>query len=233
MTSARRTAGHVSASQDGFTLLELMVTVAVVGLVLAVTYPTFNQSVRKARTTAYTEEITNLLVLAKQEAVRRAVPVVVQPDPSARRLFAYANVDGDPAITYQPDDSKAPRTVDYEVFRHEADALAKIQFVSPPKNKGKGGGSASPAVDGLTSISSGENAIVFEPNGSVRDIGALRVADEFGNYFEVRVGPAATGRITVLKYNADPSWGDPPGFFPRGIDPASGDTYWVWSRRKL
>lgn len=237
-----------SSSQKGFSLLELMVTTAVIGLVVAVSYPSFNQSIRKARSKAYLEEVSLLLVQAKQEAVRRAVPVVVQPDPATVSLFAYANVDGDPSITYQPDESKTYRTVDYEVFRHTAESLAKIRFESPSSSNGNGGGngrgrsgnsgngnngngSTAGPVDGLTPVSSGQNAIVFEPNGSVRDAGALRITDQWGNYFEIRVGPAATGRISVLKYNEAPHWGDAAGYFPRGTDPSSGKPYWSWSTK--
>lgn len=232
----RRSQRNHRSSQQGFSLLELMVTTAVIGLIVSVTYPSFNQSVRKARSRAYLEEVSNLLVQAKQEAVRRAVPVVVQPDPTTVSLFAYANVDGDIAITYQPDTSKTHRTVDYEVFRHDADALAKIRFESPTvkkngSDKGGGAGNTDGPVVGLTAVAAGENAIVFEPNGSVRDAGGLRITDEWGNYFEIRVGPAATGRISVLKFNADPHWGDAAGFFPNGTDPASGQPYWSWSTK--
>ena len=208
-------------------MLEVMVVTVIIGLILVMTYPSFEHTMRKARTRSYLEEVSNLLVQAKQEAVRRSVPVVVQPDPTDLSLFAFANVDGDTDIKFQPDPAKTFRTVDYEVFTHLANGAARIKFESP------GASGSTTHVDGLTAMDSGENAIVFEPNGSVRDVGALRVADQWGNFFEVRVGPAATGKISLFKYNDNPHWGDAAGFFPNGIDPDSGKPYWSWSTRAV
>lgn len=221
MNSNRR----VLARQTGFSMLEVMVVTVIIGLILVMTYPSFTHTIRKSRTRSYLEEVSNLLVQAKQEAVRQSVSVVVQPNPATQSLFAFANVDGDGALKYEPDSSEPYRTVDYEVFNHLANPAARIRFESP------GTSGSTTHVDGLTAMDSGENAIVFEPDGSVRDVGALRLADPWGNFFEVRVGPAASGRISLTKYNDDPHWGDSAGFFPNGIDPDSGEPYWIWSTR--
>jgi hypothetical protein len=34
--------------------------------------------------------------------------------------------------------------------------------------------------------------------------------------------------VQVLKYNANPAWGDAAAFFPAGNHASSGDPLWVW-----
>ena len=62
---------------SGFTLLELMVTVAVAALLLAIGVPTFQSMVRNNRIAAHTNDFMSSLNLARSEANKRGRRVVL------------------------------------------------------------------------------------------------------------------------------------------------------------
>jgi type IV fimbrial biogenesis protein FimT len=61
----------------GFTLIELMVTVAILALVLGIAIPSFQDFVRRNRMAAATNNLVSALALARSEAVRRAARVTI------------------------------------------------------------------------------------------------------------------------------------------------------------
>ncbi|WP_456361858.1 GspH/FimT family pseudopilin [Xanthomonas arboricola] len=61
----------------GFTLIEIMVTVAVLGIVLAVAVPAFGTLIRSSRLTSNANEFVAALQLARSEAVRQNSLVAV------------------------------------------------------------------------------------------------------------------------------------------------------------
>ena len=61
----------------GFTLLELMVTVFVLGVLLGVGVPSFFETIRSNRATADTNELVSALSIARSEAVRRGARVTL------------------------------------------------------------------------------------------------------------------------------------------------------------
>lgn len=61
----------------GFTLLELMTTLTVIGVLLTVGVPTFFDVVRNNRATANANELVNALSIARSEAIRRGVRIGV------------------------------------------------------------------------------------------------------------------------------------------------------------
>ena len=65
----------------GFSLIELMVTVAVLAIVIGVATPSFRAIIENNRLTAQSNEMLTAFALARTEAVRRRVPVVVCPGP--------------------------------------------------------------------------------------------------------------------------------------------------------
>ncbi|CAP51017.1 prepilin-type N-terminal cleavage/methylation domain-containing protein [Xanthomonas campestris pv. campestris] len=63
--------------RGGFTLIELMVTVAVLAIVLAVAVPAFGTLIRSSRLTSNANEVVAALQLARSEAVRQNSLVAV------------------------------------------------------------------------------------------------------------------------------------------------------------
>ncbi|NJN46950.1 MAG: prepilin-type N-terminal cleavage/methylation domain-containing protein [Candidatus Competibacteraceae bacterium] len=63
--------------QNGFTLLELIVTMAIAAIVLTVAVPSFQGIIRNNRIASHTNDFTSSLNLARSEAVKRARRVVL------------------------------------------------------------------------------------------------------------------------------------------------------------
>lgn len=69
-------------STSGFTLLELIVTISIAGILMAMAIPSFNDMIRNSRLTTYANEMVTSLNLARSEAVKRGVSVSVRKSSS-------------------------------------------------------------------------------------------------------------------------------------------------------
>ena len=65
--------------QSGFTLVELMVTVAIAGILLAVGMPSMREYILNGRITAVTNEMVGTLMVARSEAIRQNTTTCVCP----------------------------------------------------------------------------------------------------------------------------------------------------------
>lgn len=61
----------------GFTLLEMMVVIAVLAIVMSIAVPSFQGVARNSRTSSVANELLSALILARSEAVRRGKTVMV------------------------------------------------------------------------------------------------------------------------------------------------------------
>lgn len=61
----------------GFTMIELMISIAIIAIMAAIAFPNMRNFVINTRITNRTEQISNLLRFAKTEAIRRNAPVIV------------------------------------------------------------------------------------------------------------------------------------------------------------
>lgn len=62
----------------GFTLLELMITIAIAGILLGVAIPSFTSIISSNRLTTYANDLVTALNLARSEAVKRGTQVTIR-----------------------------------------------------------------------------------------------------------------------------------------------------------
>lgn len=67
------------SNSGGFTLVEMVITVAVAALLLSVAVPSYRGLMQSSRITAQTNDIVSALHLARSEAVKRGVAVTLCP----------------------------------------------------------------------------------------------------------------------------------------------------------
>ena len=67
----------------GFTLIELMITVAIAAIVMAIGIPSFRETINQNRLTTATNELVGALNLARSEAIKRGVRVTLCPSSGA------------------------------------------------------------------------------------------------------------------------------------------------------
>jgi type IV fimbrial biogenesis protein FimT len=75
----------------GFTLLELLVTLAVVGVLLSVAVPSMQSAAEKRRTIAAAEELFSQLKMARSQAVARSEPIFMNIVPGANWAVGISN----------------------------------------------------------------------------------------------------------------------------------------------
>jgi type IV fimbrial biogenesis protein FimT len=66
-----------SFTAQGFTLIELIATMAITGTLLALAIPSFNSTITSSRLTSYANDLVSALNLARSEAVRGGSAVTV------------------------------------------------------------------------------------------------------------------------------------------------------------
>jgi type IV fimbrial biogenesis protein FimT len=70
---------RLHGSQRGFTLIELMVTITVLAILLALSVPSFSQLVSNNRAASMTNDLQFSLKLARSESIKRGVTVALCP----------------------------------------------------------------------------------------------------------------------------------------------------------
>jgi type IV fimbrial biogenesis protein FimT len=62
---------------NGFTLVEIMISIAVLGVLIAIAIPSFSNTIKRYRINAIRDELTASLQMARSEAIRRGVQIIV------------------------------------------------------------------------------------------------------------------------------------------------------------
>lgn len=174
------------SARAGFTLVELLITLVIALILLAVTVPALQNLFSRQRLEGYARSVATLAQRARHEALVRGVPAVVAVEDGS--VFAFADLHGatladPPDGLFNPDGSAPYRTTDYEIGRHRVPRHVSLE-----------------GVDGFTPIG-GDRRAVFRPDGSVSDTGGFRVNDVRGNRLDIRVATRATGRVALFKWD--------------------------------
>ena len=191
-----RVGGARPSAGSGFTLIESLLVIFILALVATLGAPALLQQLHKNRVVGYGRETSLLMQRSRYESIRQHVTVIARLDLAQREIVAFADVDGvnqgdPPDGSYNPVEGVVHRSTDYEVGR--AILPGTMYFQAPAGHD---------VIDGFTTVN-GEQVAEFGVDGSVTDVGAFRFGDNRGNYLEVVISPAATGRVRHRKYNED------------------------------
>lgn len=173
--------------QSGFTLLEMLVVVAVIGILVLITAPAFLNMINRFKLTGTTREVAALMQAARMEAIKMNAPAQVNYDATVNTFIAFVDLDRDETLS-APD----------RVLASKVPLPVKVDFWGP----GDGAANGVNAIDGWDDAPVHEGPI-FRPDGSVDRVGAFRFKDSNDNYLEVRVETPATGRIVLKKQDRD------------------------------
>ena len=196
MTRAGRRAG-------GFTLIELLIGMLLLLILMLLGAPAFLRMLERQRAYAATSELAALLRQARLEAVKRGVMSGVTLDYATRSATAFVDLDAD----------RLPSAGDETIGQV---VLPKTIEPWGPGDAGPGGAAASVSfpengdLEGVALFDSTGAARI--PGGAAPPWGAFRLKARDENFFEVRVSPPITGRVSVLKWV--------------GGDPDDEDSWW-------
>lgn len=180
---------HSSAPRHrarGFTLIELLIVIALVMIVALIGYPALMNTLRRAQVTGAAKEVANAVRVARLEAIKRSRPVGALAQTNAARMIVFEDTDENGALTAGEEINRFP-------------LRPNIQFMAPGESPGGAG-----AVVGFTEVAD-DGWVLFASDGSADEVGAFRIGDPNDNYFEVRVEPRASGRVTIRKWDATTS----------------------------
>ena len=99
--------------QLGFTLTEMMVTIAIAGILLGAAIPSFQAIFLKNTTIAYTDDFKMALYLAQSEAVKRNTNILIAPKTTGNDIWEDGwniFIDGNSNNTFESADDELIRT---------------------------------------------------------------------------------------------------------------------------
>ena len=137
------------AGVRGFSLAEMMIVIAVIGVLAAIAFPSFTSVVNGGRLSGMTNELVASIQIARTEAIRRNVRAVVCPSANGTSCSGGSNWSAGWMVFFDNDRNDAPGGVGDTVLRY-VQGNAPTQVLT------------SPAIGA---------ALVFRPDGRARVAG--------------------------------------------------------------
>lgn len=176
------------ARERGFTLIEMLVVVAILGIAALLSIPYLSAQIQRSKLLGAASQVSGLMRLARLDAIKYSRCGIVAIDLGTRKVNAFSDKDAD----CLPD---ADEVIGEVILPNS------VTFEAP----GNVTGAAS--VQGFSTFSGNPNIAVFRSEGSIDATGAFRLKSEAlgtgaPNYLEVNVAPAATARVALRKYES-------------------------------
>lgn len=195
-------------SPSGFTLIEMLVVMALMIILLLFAVPALQTTMRQGKLRSAATDATSLMRLARLEAIRRSCTTLVRIVESPPQVEGFTDCD---------EDGKAD---DDKPILGRFPLATGVHLMAPPNLEGKD------SVEGFSADPNGgdANVAIFQPDGSIDEIGGFRFGDDVGNFLEVWVEPEATARIEIRKCRLCTDAGNEADWYAQG----AGGEAWTW-----
>jgi prepilin-type N-terminal cleavage/methylation domain-containing protein len=180
---------HGRDAARGFSLIEAIVVLAVLALAMFIGAPVFSNMLRRSKTESTVLQVASQARSARLQSVKESVQFYLQVDLAGKRVLTFR--ESGVAAGFNPASDE------------------QVQETPLPAVGLDLGGPGAPDPDGTdpTPGLSVDDHLTFRPDGSTDVAGAIRFDDKRGNYLEVRIGPMASGRVQVRKWDpATSAW---------------------------
>jgi prepilin-type N-terminal cleavage/methylation domain-containing protein len=207
--------------QHGFSMIELLLVLIVVGLLAAILVPEFRNSLERAKMRGAASEVVGLMRLARLDAIKHSRDAIVVYDPAGPD---GASAEDNVARMIACPDVNANRICDGGTAEP---LLGRYDLPVGVFARDEAGNLGADSVLGFTAVPSDPalpRVAVFQRDGSVAVRGGFHFGDACAtgnNVLGVRVVTEATARIETLKWRPSPSRWEAAG------DGANGQA-WQW-----
>lgn len=170
--------------QRGFTLLELLVAIAVLAILLSAAVPSFMTTIRNNRLATDANALLTVLTLARSEAIKRNGPVVVCRSTDGAACAAGGSGWQAGALIYADENANATLDAGEVVIR------AEVPLVT---------------VSTIASTNNYVNRVSFLNNGAVSSAGTFTISADASTTAVRKVVVGMTGRPRICDPSKDSS----------------------------
>jgi type IV fimbrial biogenesis protein FimT len=175
--AGRRAATHPRRAQRGVTLVEVMATTAITAIILGMAAPSYVDMMRVNKARSEAQQFSALLIEARNEAMKRNVPVLVCPSSGAATCLASPTAS-----------SWAGRTiVCYDVDGNDACDSSTTALPNPIRVRSR--------VDSAVVLTGPTAAVRFNGMGAVTGSTSFQLSTGAGASQSSTISVAATGTV--------------------------------------